>query len=63
MKIRTTRPLRANLGVMTPNKSRLLAKNKGENMAFRINTNITALNNHNNARKTDDRLNASLNSP
>ncbi|MDY5114662.1 MAG: flagellin B [Campylobacter sp.] len=29
-------------------------------MAFRINTNITALNNHNNARKTDDRLNASL---
>ncbi|MDY2762979.1 flagellin B [Campylobacter sp.] len=29
-------------------------------MAFRINTNITAMNNHNNARKTDDRLNASL---
>ena len=29
-------------------------------MAFRINTNITALSNHNNARKTDDRLNASL---
>lgn len=29
-------------------------------MAFRINTNITALNNHNNARKTDDKLNASL---
>ena len=29
-------------------------------MAFRINTNITAINNHNNARKTDDRLNASL---
>ena len=65
MKIRTTRPLRANLGVMTPkaikNKSRLKAyKTKEKTMAFRINTNITAMNNHNNARKTDDRLNASL---